>query len=95
MNKRSYKNRDLLLRIIRRNEVLHTLSISRSTLFNRIDAGLIPPSIPLGGRAVGWLESEIQAILIAFVGGKEPDDIKELVNDLISARKVRGGMINE
>ncbi len=81
-------------RINRKPEVLSTFGISRSTLFNRISAGLIPPSISLGGRAVGWLESEIQAVLSAFVSGMSPDDIKELVVNLVKSRATNGGTFN-
>ncbi|WP_283789277.1 helix-turn-helix transcriptional regulator [Bermanella sp. WJH001] len=82
------------LRIIRKPEVLATLGISKSTLFNRIQAGLLPPSINLGGRACGWLETEIQAVLSALVSSRENNEIKQLVNDLVEARKTMGGLIN-
>ena len=81
-------------RIVRKLEVLKTFGISKSTLFNRINAGLIPPSINLGGRACGWLEEEIQSVLMALVANRKPDDIKELVKDLVKARKTKGGLIN-
>ncbi len=85
MNKLKFEK--LPARIIRKPEVLVTLGISRSTLFNRINAGLFPPSIPLGGRAVGWLESEIQSVLNAFVSGLALEDIKALVLQLIEKRE--------
>jgi len=81
-------------RIIRKPEVLSIVGISRSTLFNRIEAGLLPPSIELGGRAVGWLESEIQTVLNAFISGMKPDDIKELVTKLVKDRATNGGAFN-
>lgn len=81
-------------RIVRKPQVLSTLGISKSTLFNRINAGLIPPSINLGGRACGWLEEEIQTVLSALVANRKPDDIKELVKNLMEARKGKGGLIN-
>ena len=82
------------LKIIRKPEVLATLGISKSTLFNRIQAGLLPPSINLGGRACGWLETEIQAVLSALVSSRENNEIKQLVDDLVEARKTMGGLIN-
>jgi prophage regulatory protein len=81
-------------RIVRKPEALTMLGISKSTLFNRINAGLIPPSINLGGRACGWLEEEIQTVLMALVANRKTDDIKELVKDLVKARKTKGGLIN-
>ncbi len=79
-------------RIVRIKEVISIIGLSRSTIFNRIEAGLLPPSINLGeGRAVGWLESEIQTVLNAFVSGMKPDAIKEVVKGLVETRKTQGG----
>jgi prophage regulatory protein len=81
-------------RIVRKPEVLITLGISKSTLFNRINSGLLPPSINLGGRACGWLEEEIQAVLYALAASRKTDEIKELVNELIESRNKKGAVIN-
>jgi prophage regulatory protein len=46
--------------ILRRKQVEIRTGLSRSTIYVRIAAGLFPSPIDLGGgRAVGWLESEI------------------------------------
>jgi prophage regulatory protein len=34
--------------------------LSRSTIYLRIAQGTFPRPVSLGGRAVGWLEAEIQ-----------------------------------
>jgi prophage regulatory protein len=34
--------------------------LSRSTIYLRIAQGTFPKPVGLGGRAVGWLEAEIQ-----------------------------------
>lgn len=81
-------------RIIRQPMVLKTFGISKSTLFNRINDGLFPPSIKLGGRACGWLDSEIQAVLSALVANQTQDEIKALVGDIVQARKAQGGHVN-
>lgn len=48
------------LTILRRKQVESRTGLSRSTIYARIAAGLFPSPIDLGGgRAVGWLESEI------------------------------------
>lgn len=48
------------LTILRRKQVETRTGLSRSTIYARIAAGLFPSPIDLGGgRAVGWLESEI------------------------------------
>ncbi len=48
--------------ILRRKQVESRTGLSRSTIYARIAAGTFPPPIDLGGgRAVGWLASEIDA----------------------------------
>lgn len=51
--------------ILRRPVVLVRTGFSRSTLYNRIKAGDFPAPVPLGNgaRAVGWLESDVDAWL--------------------------------
>jgi len=39
--------------------VLSRTGLSRSTVYLRIGLGTFPKPINLGGRAVGWLESDI------------------------------------
>jgi prophage regulatory protein len=57
-----------VLRILRRKQVESRTGLSRSTIYARIAEGLFPRPIDLGGgRAVGWLESEIDAWLQALV----------------------------
>lgn len=46
--------------ILRLPDVKARTGLSRSTIYLRIAAGTFPRPVPLGGRAVGWLESEIQ-----------------------------------
>lgn len=45
--------------ILRLPNVLGRTGLSRSTVYKRITDGRFPPPISLGGRAVGWIESEI------------------------------------
>lgn len=50
--------------ILRRHEVEARTGLSRSTIYLRMGQGVFPRAISLGGlRAVGWLESEIDAWL--------------------------------
>ena len=47
-------------RIMRLPEVKAITGLSRSTIYFRIALGTFPNQVRLGGRAVGWLEEEIQ-----------------------------------
>ena len=49
------------IRILRLPEVMARTGLSRSTIYVRLEQGRFPKPIPLGGRAVGWIESEIDA----------------------------------
>ncbi len=46
--------------ILRLPAVKTSTGLSRSTIYLRITQGTFPKPVNLGGRAVGWLEAEIQ-----------------------------------
>lgn len=46
--------------ILRLPEVKGKVKLSRSSIYLRIIKGEFPPPISLGGRAVGWLEADIE-----------------------------------
>jgi prophage regulatory protein len=72
----------------RKPEVLKRLGISKTTFHLKINQTLLPPSIPLGARAVGFLQHEIDAVLAAMVAGKSNAEIKLLVLELVAQRKL-------
>ncbi len=45
--------------ILRLPEVRSRTGLSRSTLYLRMSQGSFPKPVSLGGRTVGWVESEI------------------------------------
>lgn len=47
------------LSILRRKQVQARTGLARSTIYHYIKAGTFPRPIPLGPRAVGWLESDV------------------------------------
>ena len=50
----------MLHTILRLPAVKTSTGLSRSTIYFRIAQGTFPKPVGLGGRAVGWLEAEIQ-----------------------------------
>ena len=54
----SYQNQQGLC-ILRRKQVEARTGLARSTIYQHIKAGTFPRPIPLGARAVGWLESDV------------------------------------
>jgi prophage regulatory protein len=47
--------------ILRLPAVKASVGLSRSTIYLRIAEGTFPKPVSLGGRAVGWLQAEIDA----------------------------------
>lgn len=50
----------LSMRIIRLKDVTDSTGIARSTIYKLIGEGEFPKPVPLVGRTVGWVESEVQ-----------------------------------
>lgn len=53
--------------ILRRKQVEACTGLSRSTIYERIRAGTFPAPISLGAKAVGWIEAEVDAWIVAQV----------------------------
>jgi prophage regulatory protein len=49
------------VRILRLPEVIARVGLKRASIYLRVADGTFPKQIALGVRAVGWLESEIDA----------------------------------
>ena len=50
----------MAITILRLPAVILRTGLSRSSIYLRVSQGTFPSSISLGGRAVGWLESDIE-----------------------------------
>ena len=53
--------------VLRLPEVLARTGLSKSTLWKFVNDGTFPKQIKIGPRAVGWVESEIEAHLQACI----------------------------
>ena len=76
--------------IIRLPEVSRTTGLARSTIYLRIEQGLLPKPVSLGGKAVGWPASEISQINAARIAGKSNEEISALVQQLMLERVTEG-----
>lgn len=54
-------------RFVRLPEVKALTGLSRSTVYERIRDGQFPKPVGLGGRNVGWVESEVSAWIEARI----------------------------
>lgn len=75
------------LQIIRIDEASKLCGLAKSSFYDRVKQGLLPKQIPLGGRNVGWLLSEVTTVLKAMIRGDSEADIKALVIELTEQRK--------
>ena len=48
------------VRFLRLPEVIARTGLSRSTIYVRLEQGRFPRPVSLGGRAVGWIEAEVE-----------------------------------
>ena len=55
------KEVEVPIRIIRMADVQARTGLARSTIYVRVADGSFPQPIRLGARAVGWIESEVDA----------------------------------
>ena len=74
-------------KIFRLPDVAGCTGLGRSTVYQKVADKTFPPPIPLGARAVGWLESEVSAWLDARIAGKGDAEVRSIVEKLVSARK--------
>ena len=61
------------VRFLRLPEVLARTGLSRSTIYVRLEQGRFPRPVSLGGRAVGWIESEVDEWMRARVAASRSD----------------------
>lgn len=50
----------MLSRLIRLCEVKGQTGLCRSSIYVKIAEGSFPPAVPIGDRAVAWVEDEVQ-----------------------------------
>lgn len=61
---------------IRLREILQILPIGRSTFLEKVSKGIYPQPIKLTERTVGWVKSDIKALIDGF-NKKEEDGGKD------------------
>ena len=73
--------------ILRIDGVKAKTGIARSTIYLRIEQGLLPKPFSIGGNSVGWLLDEIVKINAARTAGCSDHEITELVKKIELERK--------
>ena len=75
------------LPVIRKATLSKNLDKSDSTIDRDVQKGLLTPPIKFGERVSAWPEFEVDIVVAARIEGRSEDDIKQIVADLIVARK--------
>jgi prophage regulatory protein len=66
--------------------VCDRIGFGRSTVYEHISDGTLPPPIRIGPKWSAWPSDEIDALLAARVAGWSDDQIRELVTRLVALR---------
>ena len=76
--------------IKRMSDVLEAFGYrSRTTVYKNVSAGVFTRPIAIGQRAVGWLDTEVEAISLALIAGQSQDEVRQLVVRLHALRLER------
>ncbi len=76
-----------MITFIRKKELLSLFNFSKSTLHNKINAGIFPVPLSMGERCVAWPDDQIEVMQAAYIKGLNDSELKTLVNQLIQARE--------
>jgi len=70
MKKVYNKEEAMAPRLLRRREVEARTGLSRSSIYARMALGTFPLAVGLGGRAVSWVENEIDGWILARIAAR-------------------------
>ena len=59
------------MRILRREAVTEKTGLERSAIYQRMALGTFPKQVKLSAKAVGWLESEVDAWIASKVAQRD------------------------
>ena len=62
------------MKILRLKQVTAMTGLARSTIYKYVSAGTFPEPIPLGGRTVGWVDSEVHAWITERIENRDIQD---------------------
>lgn len=68
------------MKFLRLPEVMELTALSRSSIYKLINENRFPPRVPLGGRAVAWVESEIQVWMNERLTLRDGQPINQITN---------------
>jgi len=67
-------------------QVVAVTGLSKGTIYTRIADGLFPKQVHLGGKAIGWISTEVIKVLDGYAAGLTQEQIRDLVKDIHADR---------
>ena len=74
------------MHIIRATEIPSIIGMGKTAFYSRINDGLFPPTLDLGGTSRGYLSTEVESMLLAYNHGLVGDELKAYVLELVKGR---------
>jgi prophage regulatory protein len=62
------------MRVLRLKDVIEKTGLARSTIYKYVGTGSFPKPIPLGGRSVGWVDSEVHTWITERIENRDIQD---------------------
>lgn len=78
------------MRNIRLAELVTIMAIGKSSVYQLITSGLLPPPIHMTKRCSTWPLHEVRAIMSSRAARKSDEDIRVIVCDMMKARQAGG-----
>ncbi|MCX2813767.1 MULTISPECIES: AlpA family transcriptional regulator [unclassified Pseudomonas] len=63
------------MKVIRLQQVMEMTGLGRSTIYKYVSENWFPKPISLGGRSVGWLESEVAEWILERVSERDLHEV--------------------
>ena len=80
-------NRPILLNM---HQTIQITGLSKSSIYKKINLGLFPSRISLGDRKKAFITTEINSYMNALIQEKGSEQMKSLIKELTSLRKIGG-----
>lgn len=82
----NHEEKKMKNRIIRLPDVIKLTGLKRSSIYIKVNEGLLPAPIKISKRAIGWPMNEIQQVVDAIISGASSEDVYQLVLKLMEER---------
>jgi prophage regulatory protein len=68
-------------------KVIEALGVKKSSVWERVKTGHLPPPVRIGARAVAWPSDEICKIIDAQIAGCSGNALLVFISELVAARQ--------